>query len=190
MALEFLHNPNNKVSHVSGSLYWSDDDGATWVRLSTSAECEITPNVAEDEVITNSGAGVMSDVYTSYTVSVNFIERGEDVRLMWSDDEDQGIAGIEGSLWIEGAKVYDSSGDDTYEQWCFPNAKLKRDHGTYALGTGSAIFNGSFYCRANLTCADVTIAPPSGDDCYHGAAADAATIAPGQFKDTFDSIGS
>jgi len=188
MALTFLHQPNNKPTHVQRAGVWvSDDAGLTYVRLSTSAELTVTPQEVRDSIITNSGASVEATVLSSYDVELRFIERGEDVRRIWTPDTDQALRGVELTLWIQGAELLDTGGDETYEQYCFPYAKLRHDHGPITLGAASAMYTASFHCRANLGCADVVIPPPCDDPCYLGAADGVATIEPGEIYDTLDS---
>lgn len=191
MARTYLHEKRNKRTFSDRfALWWSTDLGATWTRLSESAEFTITTVTTSSETQNNAGRGRFDDVISHKEVSGKWIERGEDVRLQYSSDSDQGlIDGTYGTLWAQGAKLKASGGTDTYEHHVFYNAKLQKDY-TYAPGTGDPMYDFKFYCEANETCADVTIAPPSGDDCFMSAASTTATVLATEFDITFDAAAS
>jgi hypothetical protein len=187
MAREYLHEKRNKATFSNKfAMWWSTDAGATWTRLSESAELTITTVSSESETVNNAGRGRFDDVIKNKEVTGKWIERGEDVRLQFTSDTDQSlIDGTYGALWVQGAALKASGGTATYEHHVFYNAKMKKST-TYAPGTGDPMYEFTFYCEANETCADVTISPPSGDDCFASAPATTATVVAGEFDVTFD----
>ena len=189
MELEFLNKPANKRTFSGQAAIWvSKDTGANWTRLSNSAELTITPETSESETQDNAGHGHFDDVLKNYIIEGKFLERGEDIRQVWTDDDDQDLRGALLSVWIQGADLVNTGGTTVYEQWAFYQCRLKRNHGPYALGTGEAMFTFTLYSMANATCADVTIPPPSGDDCYLGLVSGAATVVHGEFHQTMDNV--
>jgi hypothetical protein len=133
----------------------------------------------------------MDDVTKNFLVEGKWIERGADVREQYTSDTDQTlIDGTYWKLWIQGAKLTATGGTATYEHHVFYAAKFKKNFGGYALGTGDPMYSFSAYCEANETCADVTIPPPSGDDCFMSADATTATIKAGEHMITFDAAAS
>jgi hypothetical protein len=139
-------------------------------------------------MVDNMGAGHMDDVIKSVTIEGKFMETGEDIRQIWTDDSDQDMRGKEYSLWIQGAKLAATGGTATYEQWCFYRAKLKRNPGAYAIGGAERVFTFTFYARRNTSCAAVVITAPTSDPCYKGSASLTATINHGEAYTTMDSV--
>ena len=189
MALAFINKQANRRTFSGKAAIWiSADSGATWTKLSKSSELTITPETSESEIVDNRGHGNFDDVTKNYIIEGKFIERGEDVRQLWTNDTDQGIRGNIYAVWIQGSSLVNTSDAAVTEHWAFYQARLKRNHQAYALGSGDPMFTFTFYCSANDTCADVTITAPTGDDCYSGAADATATVSDGEFHYTFDSI--
>jgi hypothetical protein len=187
MALAFLHKPANRRTFSGKAAIWvTTDNGATHTRLSDSAELAITPEATESEVVNNRGHGRMDDVLKNMIVEGKFVERGEDVRQIYTDDTDQSMRGKYYGLWIQGADLVNASGTAVYEQWVFPRARLMRGFPAYGLGTGEPMIGFKFYCEANDTCATVTITAPSGDPCFMGAASTTQAVADGEIFATFD----
>jgi hypothetical protein len=191
MALTFNHLPQNHVTYASNAAVWvSTDNGATWTRLSNSAELTFTPETSESEMVDNMGAGNFDDALKNYIIEAKFMETGEDVRQVWTDDSDQDMRGKEYALWVQGAKLAASGGTATYEQHVFYRAKLKRNHGPYAIGGSERVYTFTFYARRNTSCAAVVITAPTGDSCYKGSASLTATINHGEAATTMDSVAS
>lgn len=133
----------------------------------------------------------MDDVIKNMLVEGKWIERGADVREQYTLDADQSLVdGRRGLLWIQGAQLRASGGGATFEHHVMYKAKFKKNFGGYALGTGDPMYTFTAYCSANNTCADVTVPPPSGDDCFASAAATTATIPAGECGITFDAAAS
>jgi len=188
MALAFLNLEANHKAFSEAAIWVSTDAGVTWIRLSRSAELTITSETTESEVVDNRGHGHFDDAAKNFIIEGKFIERGEDVRQLWTNDTDQEMRGKDYALWIQGAKLSIVAGTAIYEQWCFYKARLKRNFGSYALGTADVMFTFTFYAMANDTCATVTITAPTGDPCYKGVATGTAAIANGEFHLTMDTI--
>lgn len=187
MALTFNHlRANRKTFSGKAAIWVSTSLGASPIKLSESAELTITPETSESEAVNNRGHGRFDDVVKNYIIEGKFVERGEDVRQIFTDDADQSMRGKYYTLWIQGAELETTGGGVVYEQWAFPYAKLKRNFKGYALGSGDPMISFSFYAEANDSCATVTITAPTGDPCYAGADDDTLTVADGEFHATAD----
>lgn len=151
----------------------------------------ITAETSESETVNNAGRGRFDDVIKNFTIEGKFIERGADVREQWTLDADQSLINNQYfALWIQGAKLKATGGTDTWEHHVFYQVKFKKNFGGYALGSGDPMYTFTAYAEANETCADVTIPPPSGDDCFQSAAGTTATVLAGTHMITFDAAAS
>jgi len=188
MARSYLHLKNNHRTFSGKAKIWiSEDNGATaWTLLSESAELTITPETSEAEAVNNAGRGRFDDVVKNYIIEGKFIERGQDVRKMWSADSDQGIRNKYFSVWIQGSSLDTTANAEVFEEWTFYTGQFKKNHGPYGIGTSEAMFTFTIYCEANETCAAVTVTAPTADACFEGVATTTASIAAGEFHFTSD----
>lgn len=189
MARSYLKEPANQTIFAGTAAIWisTDSDFATnGTLLDDSAELTITGETTEMEFEGNSGGLTgFDDVLKTVRVSGKFQSTDEKIRQMWdSSNSDQSIAGTYFYLWIQTGKYLDDSDASVYGYYAINKSKFKQAF-TYAAGTSDPRFGFETVAIQN-GCADVTITPPTGDDCYITDAVTSATLSARKFFVTAD----